>query len=329
MIWVSWRQHRLQVLAGLIGAAAIGAFLLETGPGILHAFRATGLAHCLATPGAECGDLTDAFLNRYTGLQFVAILFLVLPVFAGLFWGAPLLPRELEQGTHRLAWTQGVGRTRWLATRLALVGALTAASFSLFAWWLSWWSRPLVIASDDRFAQGIFDIRGIVPVAYALFAIGLGVAAGALIRRTLPAMAATLGGFIAVRVVVEFWVRKHYLAAKVLSEPFFKGMSGVGKGAWVLSARTVDAAGHLLGPGGGVEGNLIQSRCPELGLQNNAFPGKDAIQACLQRIGARTINVYQPGSRYRSFQWIESGNFPRLPAGLVALSIWWVRRRIV
>lgn len=328
MIWVSWRQHRLQALAGAVGAAAIGAYLLSSGPGILHAFRSTGLAHCLATPGSECGDLTDTFLNRYNGLQFVAILFLVLPVFAGLFWGAPLLPREFEQGTHRLAWTQGVSRTRWLVTRLAVAGALTAGTFALFAWWLSWWSRPLVIASDDRFTQGIFDIRGVVPVAYALFAVALGVAAGAIIRRTLPAMAATLGGFVAVRVVIEVWVRKHYMAAKVVSQPFFKGPGRLGLGDWVLSAKTIDSAGHLLGPGGGVEGQLIASRCPELGLQNNAFPGKDAIQSCLQRIGAKTISVYQPGSRYWAFQWIEFGIFVLLAAVLIALSIWWVRRRI-
>ena len=54
---------------------------------------------------------------------------------------------------------------------------------------------------------------GLVPVAYALFAMALGIAAGALLRRTLPAMAVTLAGFIAVRAVIALWLRPHYMSA--------------------------------------------------------------------------------------------------------------------
>jgi hypothetical protein len=41
MIWVTWRQHRAQALATLIGLGTIGFFLLITGPRIASAcFRA-------------------------------------------------------------------------------------------------------------------------------------------------------------------------------------------------------------------------------------------------------------------------------------------------
>ena len=46
-----------------------------------------------------------------------------MPVFIGVFWGAPLVARELETGTFRLAWTQSVTRTRWFAIKLTVVGA--------------------------------------------------------------------------------------------------------------------------------------------------------------------------------------------------------------
>ena len=55
----------------------------------------------------------------------------------------------------------------------------------------------------------MFGPRGIVPAGYAAFAFVLGVAAGILLRRTVPAMAATLVVFAAVQVAVPFAVRPY------------------------------------------------------------------------------------------------------------------------
>jgi len=40
-------------------------------------------------------------------------LVVAVPGLIGIFWGAPLVARELETGTYRLAWTQSVTRKRW------------------------------------------------------------------------------------------------------------------------------------------------------------------------------------------------------------------------
>ena len=109
-----------------------------------------------------------------------------------MFWGAPLVARELESGTYRLAWTQSVTRRRWLSTRVALVGVAALAVAGVASWLVSWWFAPLDAVNMNRFDPGIFTARGIVAIGYAAFAFALGVAAGALTRRTLPAMAATL-----------------------------------------------------------------------------------------------------------------------------------------
>ena len=200
MIWLTWRQHRAQAVGTLIGIGAIGVFLLITGPRIASAFHE--LHACLVVPGQDCSQLHDSFDQRFSGLSFLVPVFMVVPMLMGVFLGAPLIAREVEQGTHRLAWTQSVTRGRWALTKIGLVSVFTLAAAGLFAWMVTRWSYPLVTASDGRFGFGVFDLRGIVPIAYALFALALGTFAGALIRKTVPAMAVTLGAFVAVRAVV-------------------------------------------------------------------------------------------------------------------------------
>ena len=130
-----------------------------------------------------------------------------------MFWGAPLVARELETGTFRLAWTQSVSRLRWLLVKLGLVGLASAAR------------RRAVEPDGDVVVQphrqgeprtgsapAAFGVHGFVPAGYALFAFALGATTGLLFRRTLPAMAVTLVGFVAARFVVADWVRPHFMS---------------------------------------------------------------------------------------------------------------------
>jgi len=85
----------------------------------------------------------------------------------------------------------------------------------LFGWWFAPY-EPL----QGRIASGqAFEVEGVVFAARTLFGVALGAFAGAVIRRTVPAMAATLVGWLAVVVVVVvvvpaalFW-RPHYRPA--------------------------------------------------------------------------------------------------------------------
>src|SRR5205807_3320118 len=185
-------------------------FFLLTHPGIAHTFHTSGLSNCLAHPGRDCSSLASTFNGQYRGLQFLVPLFLVVPLLVGLFWGAPLVARELEQGTHRLVWTQSVGRLRWLSAKLGFVLGATLLLAGAYAALATWWLAPLMTSTGDRFQPGIFDEQGLVPGAYAFFAVALGVAAGAIVRRTLPAMAVTLVGFLTMRVAVGGFGRSHF-----------------------------------------------------------------------------------------------------------------------
>src|SRR5207245_7294121 len=114
------------------------------------------------------------------------------PVLLGTFLGAPLVARELEGGTHRLAWTQGISRRRWLLLGLAVVLSISVVASAVLSAAVSWALTPWLaleqgIGNPGRFSSGTFDAVGVVPVAYAVFALALGVAGGALLRRTVLA----------------------------------------------------------------------------------------------------------------------------------------------
>jgi hypothetical protein len=338
MTWVAWRQHRTQILWGAAAVAALALFLVPTGLGMAHRFTASGLAHCLKTVGADCGDLSESFDRHYNGYAFLVPLFMMAPVLFGMFFGAPLIAREMDSGTYRLAWTQGVTRSRWLSTKLAVVVGSALAGSVAFAYLVTWWSRPLVTNGASRFNLGIFDLRGVVPIAYTIFAVMLGVAIGSVMKKTLPAIGVTLVGFAAVRIGIEFFVRQHYLAAKTSIASLIGkgGQFQLRKSIWVIRENTFDRLGHIVSRGGGFDFGYLASRCPAVAAQG-PFPqgsGKiavgpgqtDPIQACLQHIGLRDVTVYQPAYRFWTFQWIEFGIFIALAVGLAAFTMWRTKR---
>jgi len=333
MIWVAWRQHRKQALieAGVVAVAAV--LLLLSGYQMLHVFKSSGLANCLATAGADCGDLRDSFTNHYNGYQFMIPLFLLAPVLFGMFFGAPLISREIENGTHRLAWTQGVTRKRWISARALMVVGFALAGSAALAGLVTWWSSPLVSSSSSgRFSPGIFDLRGIVPVAYAIFAVMLGLAIGALVKKTLPAIGLTLAGFAAVRVPIILYVRRYYMTAKTVVTPFgqFKGPHPIGGNPWVISQNTIDRVGTIVGRGGDLNFDYLAARCPGITPPipgpGQAFKqaGPDVVNSCINRLGLRLSTTYQPAHRYWTFQWIEFGIF----IALALVLAWFVVRRV-
>ena len=324
MNWLTWRQFRSQALAGYAGLALMGALLALTGVQIFHTFNASGLARCLAHANEGCGDLAGAFEDRYRSTQFAALFFLVVPVLVGMFWGAPLVARELANGTHRLAWTQSVTRRRWIVSKLAVIGASTLAFSVVLSWAVSWWTRPMVASGWwNRFDPGIFDQRGVVPIAYTLFAVALGVALGALIRKTLPAVFATLAIYATVRVTIILFLREHYMAAKTVVYGFGGRAERVGD--WVLSRATIDGAGRVVGQRG-LDFGYLASHCPGLVPANGDLIGKGDAAQCFDKLGLHTSVLFQPASRFWTFQAIETAIFLALTALLVVFIIRRVKR---
>jgi hypothetical protein len=324
MNWLAWRQRRPQAAAGLGALAVICAFLAVTGTQVLDAYRASGLSRCLGVGDSDCRDLTSAFTHRYTSLQFFLLFVLMIPVLVGMFWGAPLVARELEAGTHRLVWTQGVTRLRWIATKLAIVGASALVFSAVLAVGITWWSDPFLKTGWGRFEPGLFDLQGFVPVAYTMFAFALGVAIGIVTRRTLPAVFTTLAVYTAVRLTILLFLRRHYLAAKHV----VYGFSDVGpvhhQGDWILREATIDRAGAVVSSFGGIDVRMMAEHCP--GLPKTGEVAKEAVFACMQRLGLRSTELYHPAERFWTFQAIEAGIFLALTALLVVFIVRRVKR---
>ena len=197
MIWLTWRQHRKQALAAAIVLAALAAFLVPTGLAMRSTFAQLGLADCLTARGGAdlipgndeaCHVAINQFNNQYETYTIAGVLFLVVPLLVGLFWGAPLVAREVEHGTHRLVWTQGISRRRWALTKIAMVGTATLVVSIGYGLGVSWWLDPLMrIGRQTRFTAFFFDMQGLVPIGYTLFAVALGIAAGTLWPKVVPA----------------------------------------------------------------------------------------------------------------------------------------------
>ena len=227
MIWLIWRQHRRQALSVLVGLAVLVTFLVLTGRPMYRDFADTGLRGCLDAmgaivdydqPDADCNGPAERFNAEYSGFLGVAVLLVFLPLLVGLFVGAPLVAREVQHGTHRLVWTQGVTRRRWAVAKFTLIIAGAGLLAGAYALVMSWWVTPLVLANAARFEYLAFDLEGMVPVAHTLFAVALGILAGTVSRRVLPAMAVTLVGYAGVRLAVAF-VRPHFRATRRAAIP--------------------------------------------------------------------------------------------------------------
>ncbi len=167
------------------------------------------------------------------------------PLLLGVFWGAPLLAREFELGTHNLAWTQGVTRRGWLSRNVAWALAAAAVWGAAMAVLVSWWRGPQnAVGVPVRLATFTFDIQGIVPAAYSVFAVALGIAAGSILKRVLPAMAVTFTAFPGLRFLVAEYARPRYLTAISRSLPPFSGKQAAPAGSWVLSEATLGPNGR-------------------------------------------------------------------------------------
>ena len=246
MTWLVWRQHRAQFAVGAALLAALAVLLLITGLQMAAQYHSAIVA---CTAAHSCSDQGALFLGNHA-VGFLVIMTLGTPVLVGLFWGAPLVAAELENGSSPFAWMQSVTRRRWLAVKTGWMLLAAAVWGGVISALVTWWSGPKNALDLDAFNPGRFDIMGIVPVAYAVFAMALGIAAGALLRRTLPAMAVTLAGFIAVRAVIALLLRPHYLSAVTVFYKVAGGYTPPGS-SWQLAQGVLGPNGQPVPPPNG------------------------------------------------------------------------------
>jgi ABC-type transport system involved in multi-copper enzyme maturation permease subunit len=309
MAWVTWRQHRAALIgvAALLGALAV--YLWIDGLQIHSAYA----ADCHPASSLACNI---EFTGRYAvTVNIVRVFLQVVPALIGAFVGAPVLARELETGSFRYAWTQGFGRWRWALGKLVLLAVVVAAAAGAFTVLFSWYLSPFTAAGYSiPFATDIFDLLGVAFAAWTLAAFAIGVTAGMLIRRVLPALAATLAVYAGLALATALWLRQRYIAPPLTTNLNLPGS------AWIVN-QWYTKGGEFAFPSRGSQiVSALSKYCPNY----NGPPSQ-----CLTQHGYMQWSSYQPGSRFWTFQWIEAGWLVALSALLIAATIWLVRRRAV
>ncbi len=309
MTWVSWRLHRTQLLiAGAFAVAVVGTM------------SATG------TSGAwvqEDGLRAQVIVTLYA-----------LPVVAGIIMGTTVTARERERLTNRLAWTQGISRTRWLVSSLwpvALAGAVGVGAVSAVA---TWWVDAVHLGT--RVQPTPFDISGVVPVAYFLGALALGVLAGSVLRNEGLAGAVAVVATVAFRVVVRSDVRAHLAPVRhqalATAPPFDLGpiwsaVPGTAtlQDSWVVAqgfvpvGRTSPVPGHPW-----LQVNVLYDRCPS--VTQAAQVSRDWVRECAGSLHLHYVAAYQPLGHYWVLQLGEAGIFVASAALAVGLAVLLLRR---
>ena len=328
MTWLVWRQHRHQAYLAAVALAALAVLLLVTGRQMASQYH-SALISCAASH--SCGNLANTLtLGTGPALAVLITLTVVVPCLLGVFWGGPLVAREYETGTSQFAWMQSITRRRWLSIKVGWALLATAALAGAVSALVTWWSSPLNALNQANFQPSQFDIQGIAPVGYALFAVALGIATGALLRRTLPALAITVVVFTFLRLVIGQDLRAHYLTPITKTHAFLHQFTP--KGSYLLVSQ------GLVGPGGklltaqanvsGVHIDGVPLASMPRACQVLAFQGPGKFIPCLTARGYRGgFLSYQPASRYWAFQGIETGIFVLLAAALIAVTAIVVLRR--
>ena len=344
MIWLTWRQFRTQAVVAIVALVVVGGALLALGLWMRHSYE-TGIAAC-TTPD-DCSAEERAFRSTFappTSLLSVALL--MLPALLGSFWGAPLITRELETGTHRMVWTQSVMRRHWLAVKLVLVGGAALAFVGAFSLLLTWATEPMVDLAGGRFDALMFGSSNLAPVGYAVFALVLGVAVGLLVRRTVAAMAITLAVFAVIQITVPLLVREHYMPpveeSVAVTQASLDDVEGIGlmgeppgadgkvdpgtkvvvdgydkPGAWMLTPQMelLDTTGSPVDPN-------EAEHC--FGGQG----GRGGAAACLSELNLHFDVAYHPASRFWPFQVIETAVFVVLTLLLAGFGLWRIPRGV-
>ena len=328
MAGIIWRQHRYALIGevAVLGAVAVVLWLVGLS---LHHDYAAALA-CQPAGSQACAPSALTFSGSFAFIANGGIL-QPLPVLIGAFVGGPLLAREMETGTFRYAWTQGFGRRRWALAKLVTLAVAVMVPAVLLSLELAWYYQPyfaprnlsIALTELTPFYPALFDLHGVVFAAWTLAAFSIGALAGMLIRRVVPAIAATLAVYAGLAFTVGAFLREHYLAPLVTTSSL-----NVPSSAWILSqwwtkgGTTVSSAAmnHVID-------NTFTSLNPTVNSPGQKYTAYNTVLQYLTEHGYTYWTRYQPGSRYWPFQWIESGWLLALSAACIAAAVWLVRRR--
>jgi hypothetical protein len=323
LAWVVWRRYRMTLAATTAVLALTAVYLVIRGERIRSAYAT--MNSCRPAASADCQFVWQNFRDGYGQPGLIGVVLLFLPGIIGSFAGAPVLARELETGTFRYAWTQGVGRMRW-AIAAIFPGALgLAVIMAAFGVLVRWYGQPLLDSGiQPRLHATVFPTIGIAVVGWVLIGFALGVLAGLVWRRVLPALATAFAAWFGLAFLAATFLRPHYLtplrttslqlSGKDISVDQWWAKGGIRVSDAEINAVLQAIGFHQVGGGGKVT------------VEPGANGGIDPVHYLIQH-GYTQITSFQPDSRFWTFQWIEFGWLTALALLLLLATLWLLRRR--
>ncbi len=276
-----------------------------------------------------CPDAAAAFRDSYSAVPLQLPVLALIPPLLAMLVGAPLVAQELERGTQRLAWMQSVSRRRWLLVKVNLVMAVVGVGLLVLGMLVQWCCEPLVgVGMASRLDPLMFTTAGIVPVAYGALALAIGVTAGAILGRLLPAMVVTLAVFAAAWLGAATFLRPHYAPPVSTTQPatsldLAAARTPIQPGM-VISSEFVTADGVSLGRGAS-KTNLpeLTKACADVGETLSQTAGVTTFPSdeCARLIGLTRVTQYQPEEMFWRFQLTEFVLLAMASAALLAAAV--------
>ncbi|WP_241678600.1 hypothetical protein [Streptomyces lasalocidi] len=297
------RLHRTALLVWAAVVAGLSGWLvwltLVTAPTERAAIDCTGEDFC---------DSTVPGLGFSTPVGWIGMLVAYAFLAAAAFAGGALIGREVESGTARLAWTQSVTPTRWLAAKLAVPALVIAGGATVLVLVFRWsWDSDPHLMFEEWSGAAPFLARGPATVAYALCALAVGTLTALLLRRALPALGvspAVMGllNLALTRLRPSLWPQVHRTSAAEVVPP---------EHAWVLDS-----------------GALVHGR-PRTGVPYwNCGGAPAAARRCLDDLGVTGYYAsYHPQSHYWPLHLVETAVVLAVAALATAAAFTVVRRR--
>ncbi|MEU6666656.1 ABC transporter permease [Streptomyces sp. NPDC046727] len=309
---VRWllRVHRPALYAWTVLVVGVaGALLWLWGPLTDAAAAAWHEYDAGCTRSGPCRYDQDAILRYKDVYQYTTAAVLAVPFLAAAWAGAALTGRELETGTARLAWTQGVSPLRWLTSRLAVPAVLVTAGAGL----LGMLHQAAWSAGDGRIDTAkpwedvpTFYAGGPLIAGLALTGLVLGALVGLLLGRSLLALCASALAMAAL------WTGVHMTLPHL----------------WPVSTSVSGLRGFPSYSGIKIEEGVVTSSGAHLPASSCLSDSNPACRALNDQRDAVGFYIdYHPYSHRWPLQLASTGALLALTAVLAALAFWLVRRR--
>ncbi|GAB3870030.1 ABC transporter permease [Dactylosporangium cerinum] len=325
LVWLTWRQHRSAIIGTLVLAAVVAGWMTYLSIEMTDLWHQ---CHNLRCPDYSPQDLRLSArpFGLFRQASYAERLVQYMPLLVGMFIGVPVLSREHEQRTLLLAWSQDISPARWLWTRIGLLALFVAAVTGVVAGVSDHLEHVGTrVGQEDLFRYEAVLATGWLPVMISACWFAVGVALGAALRRTLPAVFGVIGGFIGLMLFVQArfpTLRRPLGAYRQIDAPVDD----------LLRDNALLVSGGIIRTGAGDQpsGLFDASRHPlTSGELERLCPSSVDVQADLSCFADHHLQrylQYQPGSRIPEFHLILGTGYLAL-AVVALLSVWLLVRR--